>query len=263
MDFSQLSKETMELSEQIGKKQLQLLFDENYFCRDISLTDDKEEVPSSFGAGIAFFLDKGTGSFCLRGEALSSSELLSNKKELEELNSHFRKTEQLHWFGCESYGQAQIIVDQMMNRRFPYEHQMICNISDPGGNWWFERSEEKFSIYFKSMGRAGDLQNIGPLGDLEVAKYQWEKAEQIFEQRETEVELRVQEHSLEMSLKSGERNSSTLERVSNIFQKGVNSFNKNDFSNSMEELSLFLYINELAQIRKFWLDVEELLDTGL
>ena len=37
MDLSQLSKETMELSEQIGSKQMQLLFDENYFCEDISL----------------------------------------------------------------------------------------------------------------------------------------------------------------------------------------------------------------------------------
>ena len=44
MDLSQLSKETMELSEQIGSKQMQLLFDENFFCEDISLESHKSEA---------------------------------------------------------------------------------------------------------------------------------------------------------------------------------------------------------------------------
>ena len=47
MDFSQLSKETLELSEQIGAKQMQLLFDENYFCEEISLESSPTEEVSS------------------------------------------------------------------------------------------------------------------------------------------------------------------------------------------------------------------------
>lgn len=264
MDFSQLSKETMELSEQIGKKQLQLLFDENYFCREISLSkESSKQTLREIGPGVGFFLDKGTGSFCLRGEALTSHTLIENQKELEKLNGHFKKTDQIHWFSCESYGQAQIIVDQMMNRRFPYQHEVICNISDPGGNWWLEESENRFTIYFKSMGRASELKNIGPLGDPEVAKYRWGKASDIFNSSGINVELETNEHSLVMKTPSGQKKSKLEKSILNLFIKGENALIRDDYSGSMEDLSLFLYLNEIAQIRKFWLSVEELLDTSL
>ena len=174
MDFSQLSKETLDLSEQIGTKQMQLLFDESYFCDDISL-ESSTSVEISEGPGIAFFIDKSSGSFCLRGSALTTPELLEDRAALEKLNHRFSKAEKIHWFQCESYSQAQVIIDQMMNRRFPFEDEAICNISDPGATWWLYKEDSKISVFFKAMGRKEEFEKLGPLGDGEIAKYRWSK----------------------------------------------------------------------------------------
>ena len=58
------------------------------------------------------------------------------KKRIDELiqaNSQLRKIKdgKLEFFPCESFELAQVICDTMMNRRFPFEEDSLCNISDP------------------------------------------------------------------------------------------------------------------------------------
>ena len=83
----------------------------------------------------------------MRGTALSDPDLVNDLESLEKLNHRFAKAEKVHWFECESYSQAQIIVDQMMNRRFPYEDEAICNISDPGATWWLYKEKKKYLCF--------------------------------------------------------------------------------------------------------------------
>tara|TARA_B100000925_G_scaffold289318_1_gene271926 strand:+ start:3149 stop:3955 length:807 start_codon:yes stop_codon:yes gene_type:complete len=267
MDLSQLSKETMELSEQIGSKQMQLLFDENYFCDEISLEDPikseaqiivEEKVDS---AGVAFFIDKSSGSFCLRGAAFSSSKVLSDREVLEAENHRFHRADSIHWFTCDSFSQAQIIVDQMMNRRFPFEDEAICNISDPGASWWLHKTNDSLKIFFKSMGRKGEFEKIGPLGDSEIAKYRWKKASNFFSNIDESISLECEENCIAVNLNKIDKKGRTLACFEELLKRGENNFKSNSFNDSLEHKTLFLYLTELAAIRKFWILVEQKLLT--
>lgn len=273
MDLSQLSKETMELSEQIGSKQMQLLFDENYFCEDISLEDplnnkitNQESVKSeslaespSAGPGVAFFLDKSTGSFCLRGAALSSADVLKDRDALESQNHRFHRADEIHWFSCDSFSKAQVIVDQMMNRRFPFEDGSICNISDPGASWWLHREKNSLKIYFKSLGRKDEFKKIGPLGDSEIAKFRWERASSFFSTSVEGVTLDSEDNCISINVEIDSGDSTVLNTFEKLFNLGENGFSEEDFSKNLEYKTLFLYLSELAAIRKFWLMVDQIL----
>ena len=275
MDLSQLSKETMELSEQIGSKQMQLLFDENYFCEDISLEEPKNNIleqgnkakvltatDSSEGPGVAFFIDKSTGSFCLRGSAFSSSEVLKDREVLEAQNHRFHRADEVYWFSCGSFSKAQVIVDQMMNRRFPFEDRSICNISDPGASWWYHKESDGLKIYFKSLGRRDEFKKIGPLGDSEIAKFRWEKASSFFSSFQDGISLISEDNCISIKTDKNSNSDIIVESFEKLFNFGENNFNEEDFSKKLEHKTLFLYLSELASIRKFWLMVEQILLTA-
>jgi hypothetical protein len=278
MDLSQLSKETMELSEQIGSKQIQLLFDENYFCDEISLDNPQVEetgqitrvqkndsvasIENREKPGVAFFIDDSSGSFCLRGAAFSSSNVLDDREVMEAANHRFQRAETIHWFSCESFSKAQVIVDQMMNRRFPFEDGAICNISDPGASWWVHREDNCLKIYFKSMGRKEEFQKIGPLGDSEVAKFRWVKASTFFSKIDKNTSLQCEENCISINLSKDLGDNQVLRSFEALFNFGENRFKGESFDQNLEHKTLYLYLSELAAIRKFWIKVEQILLTA-
>ena len=211
---------------------------------------------------MAFFIDKSTGSFCLRGSAFSSSEVLKDKDVLQAENHRFHRADEVHWFSCDSFSKAQVIVDQMMNRRFPFEDESICNISDPGASWWFHKESDGLKIYFKSLGRKDEFQKIGPLGDSEIAKFRWDKACLFFSTLRKDILLESEDNCISVKIDTGTNGNFVLESFVKLFSLGENSFKEKDFSKNLEYKTLYLYLSELASIRKFWLMVEQILLTA-
>ena len=264
MDFSKLSEETMAISQKIGDKQRQLLFDQNFFSDDCSIESviHDEVTPE---AGIYFGIDTSLGSFCLRGVPIENFN--EEKKRIDELiqaNSQLRKIKdgKLEFFPCESFELAQVICDTMMNRRFPFEEDSLCNISDPGPSWWLERGDRHLRIYFKSMGKSKDVkEKIGPIGDTEVTKKRWEQVTETLMSVYPGLNCEVSENGVFLAISSHEApETSFLNHLSDFIIDGE--VNKSLFQNLPKNYNskIFkLYLTELAACRKFWIKVESLI----
>ena len=106
MDFSKLSEETMELSTQMGPRQQRLLFDQEFYDEEVTLEENSSEeckprllsvqVQHQPGPGVAFFVDIGSGSFCVRGLPVVENNL--GKEDLIALNKHFEKAKEVQFF---------------------------------------------------------------------------------------------------------------------------------------------------------------------
>ena len=120
MDFSLLSKETMEMSNKISEKQKKLLFDEEYFCDEISLMKEKKVDQAIFpeSPGVVFFIDESVGSFCVRGQAFDVAPNLNEKDNLVKENKKFSKADTLHWFSCKNIEIAEMLCDQKPTEGF-------------------------------------------------------------------------------------------------------------------------------------------------
>ena len=43
-----------------------------------------------------------------------------------------------------------LIVQVLFNKRFPYQEELVFNISDPGYSWWLEECENGLNIFLNS-----------------------------------------------------------------------------------------------------------------
>ena len=260
MDFSLLSKETMEMSNKISEKQKKLLFDEEYFCDDISLVESQkiDSVIFPESPGIVFFIDESAGSFCVRGQAFDTAPDLNDKETLIKENRRFSKAETLHWFSCKNIESAEMLCDQIANRRFPFEEESICNISNPGASWWLEIEDRKIKIFFKPLGRKDYLEKLGPIGDSEISKIRWQRAKSILMQKVFDLEVEVTDQLVSLDFKSASFGDSYFNDIVDILRHGKNNFDKTEFS-SVEGQTFYLYLEELANTRRFWTKIEDLL----
>jgi len=265
MDFYKLSQETIDLSEKMGPRQQQLLFDSNYYSEDVSLPGRdlvgfSEESEDS--AGILYFIDKGKGSYCIRGIPCESFNNESDQQQFVNQNKHFEKADDLLFFPCPRIESAQMICDQIMNRRYPFIEESLCNISDPGPGWWLDHTENSISVYFKLMGNKGrPLENVGPIGDPEVAKVRWVQAASFFRSVFSDVEFSQSEKGLFLKLNNENKilGRSYFEDLISLFSEGENNFSFADFQMSLQAQTLHLYLSEIALTRKFWIHVSSLI----
>ncbi len=76
----------------------------------------------------------------------------------------------LRFFVVENEYQAEVIHDQLNNRRFPINEEMMCNISDPGFSWWMTQKEGMLQVAFNLSSFLDEgTTKLGPLGDRELA----------------------------------------------------------------------------------------------
>ena len=268
MDFSKLSEETMMLSTQFGPKQQRLLFDSEYFdddCTflkastiDLNSSISPENITKQKGPGIAFFLDISGGSFCVRGLPVVENNL--TLEELSELNHHFQKTEEFKFFPCDSIEVAEILTEQMVNRRYPLQDKGLVNISDPGSTWLLSYDEENLSLYFKSMGcREKGMENLGAIGDPQILRFWWKEFDQLLSSCDG-ITISQDEKGCYLNLKNfNNEEISIFHFLIQIFVLG--DYDKHfKFSTERHEMESFLlYFNELSHSRRFWLFIEEIL----
>ncbi|MFP5385195.1 MAG: hypothetical protein ACLGHN_03905 [Bacteriovoracia bacterium] len=169
--------------------------------------------------------------------------------------------EKLKFFIVENPSEAEIIHDQLHNRRFPVHEELMCNLSDPGFSWWLTKKPKGFQVSF-TMSVAQDQNTIklGPLGDREFAIRNFQTFESLV--TSAGIEMNVQNELNRVQFTDCEE--FLLEELKDVFEFGVITQTLKDLfkilarkindPSSLEES--WFYIHELAAMRRFWIQIQ-------
>lgn len=167
----------------------------------------------------------------------------------------------LRFFIVENKYQAEIIHDQLNNRRFPKDEEMICNLSDPGFSWWMTKREQGFQVAFTlSAGVDEAPLKLGPLGDHQLAMKKFQEFSEIMSEANLPMNIENEMNRVQF----GEGEDFLLEELKDIFEFGVVSDGLSDlfkilakqFADHTQLETIWYYLNELAAIRRFWIQVQ-------
>lgn len=226
-----------------------------------NLNGDENIIP--VGAGVFYRVDQGINTFCIRGLACENLQEVEkeirneNPKLLKKLKVEAAPLEGLFYFETGSFELAEVIIDQMMNRRFPIEEDLLCNLSDPGFSWWMDILPEGFDIYFSShgLGRAEKFTRLGPIGDSSIASMRLNSAASLLHQSFPIRELSCDEKVFSIRPVSTEHFNYQI--LKNLFYKGENPTKEEGFQGHDDGRTLYYFFKEIAILRKFWLEIEK------
>ena len=256
-EFDFLTQETVRISEEAILRE--------DIASEFRLSSDSENIleePREFphSPGILFTIHTSGTTFTLKGFATDSiadsaaSVMEGERPLLRALRLEPSEVDRLDYFECDSCDQAEVVIDQVLNKRFPIEEDLLCNISDPGFSWWYSKMEDGFRINFKSHKLVGDGERIklGPIGDVVVAALRLNSLKDHFKSHMPIKEIILNEK--QFILKSTDSTHPISHELMNLFEKGIIL----DDSALLCELSdsLRFYLKELATTRRFWLYVE-------
>jgi hypothetical protein len=136
-----------------------------------------DEIPNC--PGLIYNIQKNSTSFLIRSFiATDLCDVLESVRKTPEDYPKLRlivdgepNFSNLKYIETETHDQAKVIQKEISNKRFPFNEEHFCNISDPGFTWWLKEEENSFEILF-SLSHTHDMSNmikIGPLGDTAVA----------------------------------------------------------------------------------------------
>lgn len=216
--------------------------------------------------GLIYKIDNGASTFCIRGfpvsnisEAFSElSEPFSLKRSLLKLSAD-HSLESVSFFETRNFELAEVLKEQIINRRFPHQEDALCNLSDPGFSWWMnleQESADRFEIFFRSHGinRADKYIQLGPIGDAAMAATRMNQARSLLHTSFPISEFSCDDKSFAVaSLKPDHLSFNSFK---NIFLEGVNNTEIENFPDSDLGRTLYYYFHELAVVRKFWIEVK-------
>ena len=170
-------------------------------------------------------------------------------------------SERLRFFVVEDHSQAEIIHDQLCNRRFPMNEEMMCNLSDPGFSWWMTRRGDNLQVAFNlSSSLDSGAVKLGPLGDRELAVKSFLEFGELL--MSSGLILSIQNEPNRVIFEEEEK--LLLQDIQDLFEMGVigdglselfRLLAKKSVDNGTME-SLWYYFQELACIRRFWIQVQ-------
>ena len=147
-------------------------------------------------------------------------------------------------------GQAQAIVEDMMNRRFPMDEDMIVSLGELGPGWRMESSPTSLAVHFKARGGGGrEPARLGPIGDGRVASRCLAGLRDVLARAGPLADFHCSERSLRAAC-DGE--SPLLVSLADLFLGG-RPLAPGVFERGERTLELFL--GEVAAKRRFWLEV--------
>jgi hypothetical protein len=221
------------------------------------------------GPGVIYKIDNASSTFCVRGytahnireafnelNALDSSKRIILKLDLED------KLTSVEFFETKSFELAFAVCEQVLNRRFPHQEDSVCNISDPGFSWWMNidqpesKDQGRFEIFFRSHGinRADKYIQLGPIGDGSIAALRMNQARSLLRSSFPISEFSCDDKSFTVaSLKPDHLSFLSFK---NIFIEGSNHTELENFPDNGVGRTLFYYFQELACVRKFWIEVK-------
>lgn len=274
MDYELLAKETLELSH-ILRKQKQLLdeIDPSMGMKEEKSeedwrTFDYNDPEVSEGPGIIFRIENAGHTFCIRGFATTNLKFrhgqIKNHRDEEaskKLKINFQlENHAIHFFETDSVEKADKIVKHMINRRYPIQEDLICNLSDPGFSWWYDDAGDRITVFFKSHGidRATKLTQLGPIGDNRKAGIYFNQVFKLYGLLFPVKEFSCTSKSLTIS--THDQYSDTFRMFRRVFLEGVNEFELDYPFNSPIFCEFWYYLEQIASFRKFWLFVNDLLE---
>jgi hypothetical protein len=173
----------------------------------------------------------------------------------------------LKFFMVENPYHAEIIHDQLHNRRFPINEEVMCNISDPGFSWWLSKKARGFQIAF-TMSVASDENTVklGPLGDRELAVRNFQSLSELI--AIAGIDMNIQNETNRVQFTDCEE--FILEELKDVFEFGVITQTLTDIfriiSKQIKDPSsletTWFYLQELAAMRRFWIQVQFDLNAG-
>lgn len=243
--------------------------------RNIEESKELEEVELSeestqdlAGPGIIYKLERGISTFCLRGLATSDMDYELDALERGDRNllKKLRLTQEdslddLGFFPTYDEAFAETIIDQLINRRFPRQEAIVCNLSDPGFSWWLSCENLSFEVYFQSHGieRDENLIQLGPLGDPYIAYQFFKKSFSFFKSKFSINEFSATEKGFSVSC--SQNSEVHFQQLVQLFIDGNFPWDDSAFNKGTSpDKALLLYFYELSLLRRFWVDIQSRLN---
>jgi len=223
------------------------------------------EYPAT--AGVIYHIQKSTSIFVIRTfvsqnlkedfcKIVQAPEEYPSLRLLEGGNQEIEG--RLKFFMVDNLFQAEIIHDQINNRRFPVHEELICNISDPGFSWWLTKKSKGFQLAF-TMSVASDegTLKLGPMGDREVALRNFQMLEEFVTRAGLEMNIQNEVNRVQFT----DCDEFLLEELKDIFEFGVITDTMQELFRSLGNMTTWLYFQELAAMRRFWIQIQFDLNT--
>lgn len=229
----------------------------------------REENELPLGSGLIYHVQKSTSVFVvrtfvsknIRNDFLDIIENPENYPSLRLLDGSLGEVStKLKYFLVDESSLAEIIHDQVHNRRFPIHEEMICNLSDPGFSWWLSMKPKGFQLAFTMSMTDEHTIKLGPLGDRELAVRNFQMLEELISN--AGIPMNIQNELNRVQFTDCEE--FILEELKDIFEFGVITDTLRDLfkilaskikKNSSIETS-WLYLQEVAAMRRFWIQVQ-------
>lgn len=227
------------------------------------------------GPGLLYHLQKTSSLFVIR--TLVSKNILKDYTSILERPEDYPSlrlleggnqeiSKKLRFFTLEDYSQAEIIQDQLANRRFPVNEELMCNLSDPGFSWWLHKDKQGFNLSFNlSSADIDAVVKLGPLGDQQLAMANFQLLEKL--SLDSGLDLNLQNESNRVQLIEGEE--ILIEELKDLFEFGVMGetliklfkllAKRTQYHSQLE--TLWFYFQEIAVVRRFWIQIQYDLDS--
>lgn len=246
---------------------------EDWIEEDEEGWEPETEVPTvPAKPGLFFHVDFHGGTFVIR--SLLSDNLQTDIEKIKASPEEYPslrllqdgrvRWHKLNHFACEYREEAEVLHQRLGMRRFPLKEEAVCNISDPGFNFWYEKNDQGFTLHPKIKNLATHSKRIGPLLDAKIAIRRWSELALVFDGLPLGVEFRQEGGSL--CFQSQE--AWLTEAFEKVFLAGEFSGELSDvfklLAKRTKELSVletgWYFLQEAALARRFWMKVESELD---
>jgi hypothetical protein len=173
----------------------------------------------------------------------------------------------IQFFNLDNHLQAEIIHDQVANRRFPIDEEVMCNLSDPGFSWWLTKKTTGFQLSFTLSVRSEEQTiKLGPLGDQQLAQKRFQQMEGLVHL--AGLSLNIENESNRVQFNQGE--DIFLDQLRDVFEYGKIGQTMTDlfklFARRVADRSqletIWLYLEEIAAIRRFWMQIQNDLENA-
>ncbi|WP_372655883.1 hypothetical protein [Halobacteriovorax sp.] len=245
--------------------------DINFEAQEIyeEVEEELDDSPFPQSPGIIFKIDAGVSTFCVRG-VLCHNINDSVHGVMNDENGSWKKLKirdrdelsGIHYFETASIEQSEMIAEYIINKRFPIQEEMVCNLSDPGFSWWLENNDNGMKVYFKAQSVERDQQfmRLGPIGDRGIASLKFLKCEGLLRRLFSISEYSTSDKSFE--IKPTKLNDDNFLNFKDIFEKGEFNFEFDPAELTLEQQRLVIFLQEIAAVRGFWLSIEEILNNN-
>lgn len=236
---------------------------------EIEVEEDKKESEFPEAPGVIYHVQKSSSVFVVR--TLASQNIREDFTKILERPEDYPSLrlleggaddiyKRLKFFILEEASQAEIIHDQIHNRRFPIHEEMMCNLSDPGFSWWLTKKSKGFQLSFTMSTSDSSTVKLGPLGDRELAVRNFQVLEELISS--AGIEMNIQNETNRVQFTDCEE--FILEELKDVFEFGVVTDTMTDIfkilskrtKNSSSLQTTWFYLQELAAMRRFWIQIQ-------